>query len=344
MPISHLVSSAQWWKTWVVRDNYSYSDIPDLTGKVAIVTGANTGLGYATMVALAARGAHVFLACRSKERALEAMERAKGEIATMAATTAATTKKPPFVISTKPTLEFLELDLNDMNKCYRAAKEFLAKGLPLHILVNNSGIMNTPFALTVDGIEQQFGVNHMGHFVFTLALLDRIKKSQPSRIVVLSSMGHELTVKGGIDFDKLNDEKASDPFARYGRSKLANILFAQELAKRLALEKVFVNSCNPGYVNSDLYRYGNETMGQAKAKMVAVATNCFAKSPKKACLTQLYLATSPEVETLDIRGRYFVPIAHEIRPHKWAQDAKLQDRLWQFSEELMREKVKGLEE
>ncbi|KAF9165332.1 hypothetical protein DFQ26_000266 [Actinomortierella ambigua] len=337
MPISHMLTSAQWWKTWVVRDQYTYKDIPDLTGKVAIVTGANTGLGYATMVALAARGAHVFLACRSKERALEAIARAKSEITALAALTSSSAME---VISVDPKLEFLELDLNDMNKSYRAAQEFLAKGLPLHILVNNSGIMNTPYALTADGVEQQFGVNHMGHFVFTLALLDRIKQSQPSRIVVLSSMGHELTVKSGIDFDTMNDEKASDPFTRYGRSKLANILFAQELAKRLAAEKVYVNVCHPGYVNSDLYRYGKETMGQATAKVVALTTHCIAKTPKKAALTQLFLATSPEVEARDIRGRYFIPIAHEIRPHRWANDTKLQEQLWQYSEQLMREKVK----
>lgn len=139
-----------WWKSFFSR-RYSYDKIPDQTGKVAIVTGANTGLGYATTVALAARGAHVFLACRSKERALGAIERAQKEIKE---------KHPQAPV---PKLEFLQLDLNSIKKSQQAADEFLSKGLPLHILVNNSGIMMTPFELSEDGIEQQFAVNHVGY-------------------------------------------------------------------------------------------------------------------------------------------------------------------------------------
>ena len=134
---------------FVKRNGFSLEHIPDQTGKVAIVTGANTGLGYATTVALASRGAHVFLACRSQERALAAIEKAKQEIKDM----------QPMI---EPKLEFLQLDLNDMKKTRASAEAFLAKGLPLHLLVNNSGIANTPFALSADGIEQQFAVNHMG--------------------------------------------------------------------------------------------------------------------------------------------------------------------------------------
>ncbi|KAG0045453.1 hypothetical protein BGZ90_008450, partial [Linnemannia elongata] len=159
-----------WWKTYLTPKGYSHTKIPDLTGKVAIVTGANSGLGYATTVALAANGARVFLACRSRERAQEAIENARAEI------------KAKYPKAPTPQLEFLELDLNDMTKSSQAAQEFLKKGLPLHILVNNSGIMNCPYALSADGIETQFAVNHMGHFVFTMGLLDRIKESQPSRI------------------------------------------------------------------------------------------------------------------------------------------------------------------
>ncbi|KAF9086189.1 hypothetical protein BGX29_001535, partial [Mortierella sp. GBA35] len=138
------------WKTFITPNRYSHDQIPDLTGKVAIVTGANRGLGYATTVALAAHGAHVFLACRNPERAADAIARAKAEI------------KETYPQAREPQLEFLELDLNDMNKCRQAGQEFLKKGLPLHILVNNSGIMMVPFALSADGIENQFAVNHMG--------------------------------------------------------------------------------------------------------------------------------------------------------------------------------------
>ncbi|KAG0251008.1 hypothetical protein BG011_007908, partial [Mortierella polycephala] len=151
MPLSNIVCNPSYWKTLVQRARFSYDDIPDLTGKVAIVTGANTGLGYATTIALASHGVHVILACRSEAKAMEAIEKAKVDV-----------KKMNPMIKGDPKLEFLSLDLNDMNSCHRAAKQFLEKGLPLHLLVNNGGIMTSPFALSADGIEQQFAVNHMG--------------------------------------------------------------------------------------------------------------------------------------------------------------------------------------
>jgi len=138
------------WKTFFTSPRYSHDQIPNLSGKVALVTGANTGLGYATMVSLAGHGAHVIAACRSEQRAIEAIARAKQEI------------KTKYPNAGEPQIEFLQLDLNDINNSAQAAKNFLNKGLPLHILVNNSGIANTPFALSADGIEQQFAVNHVG--------------------------------------------------------------------------------------------------------------------------------------------------------------------------------------
>lgn len=195
MPYTNVAFNPQFWKTLVQKTKFSTEDIPDLTGKVVIVTGANSGLGYATTVALASHGAHVFLACRSKDKALEAIEKAKVEIrgssrsasfpttttTTASATTASAPSSPTGKAPTaaaiaaakylkdkdgnavEPKLEFLQLDLNDMNSCSRAAKEFLEKGLALHILINNGGIMTSPFALSADGIEQQFAVNHMGY-------------------------------------------------------------------------------------------------------------------------------------------------------------------------------------
>ena len=141
----------KFWKTYFTPNHYSDKQIPNLTGKVAIVTGANTGLGYATTVSLAGHGAHVFLACRSRERAMDAIERAKKEI------------KEKYPNAAEPKLEFLELDLGSMKKSRESAKNFLSKNLPLHILVCNSGIMLTPFGLSADGIEEQFAVNHMGY-------------------------------------------------------------------------------------------------------------------------------------------------------------------------------------
>ncbi|KAG0364844.1 hypothetical protein BC939DRAFT_418123 [Gamsiella multidivaricata] len=312
----------KFWKTYFTPNRYSYDQIPDLTGKVAIVTGANTGIGYATTVGLAGQGAHVILACRSKERAMAAIERAKKEI------------KEKYPNAPKPRLEFLDLDLNDMRKCRDAAKSFLERGLPLHILICNSGIMVSPFELSADGIETQFAVNHMGHFVFTTTLLDRIKESQPSRIVIVSSIAHEGPVSGGIDFETLNDPSKSDNVSRYGRSKLANILFTKALARRMAGEHVHVNVLHPGYVSTELIRFAKDKFG-----FVQWVTNMIGVTPEMGALTQLYLATSPEVESQDIRGRYFIPIANELQPTAYAQDEELQEKLWKFSEELVREKI-----
>ena len=151
MPYTNIVFNAAYWKSFTQRPKFIQDDIPDLTGKVAIVTGANSGLGYATTVALASHGAHVFLACRSESKALEAIEKAKAEI-----------KEKNPLLKGEPNLDFLALDLNDMKKCHHAGKQFLERGLPLHILINNGGIMTSPYELSADGVEQQFAVNHMG--------------------------------------------------------------------------------------------------------------------------------------------------------------------------------------
>ncbi|KAG0298135.1 hypothetical protein BGZ98_000304 [Dissophora globulifera] len=323
-------SQLKWWKSHFTSDRYSHPQIPDLSGKIAIVTGANTGLGYATTVALAGNGARVFLACRSKQRALDAIENAKKEIQ----------EKYPQLIG-EPQLEFLELDLNSMTNCRDAARAFLAKDLPIHILVCNSGIMFSPYELSADGIEAQFAVNHLGHFVFTTELLPKIKQSQPSRVVILSSIGHENPVPTGIDFDTLNDEFKSNSINRYGRSKLANVLFAKALARRVSKEQVYVNVAHPGYVSTELIRHSKALGGVVLDKVIQVMTKLIAMSPRKGALTQLYLATSPEIEQQDIRGRYFIPIAKEIEPSTFARDEELQEKLWTFSEKLYKEKVKS---
>ncbi|KAF9303808.1 hypothetical protein BGZ74_003000 [Mortierella antarctica] len=329
MSIPSFLKKPSFWKTYLKGAHYSHDQIPDLSGKVAVVTGANTGLGYATMVALGAHGAHVIAACRSEQRATEAIEKAKQEI------------KANYPNAPEPNLEFLQLDLNDINNCAQAAKNFLSKNLPLHILINNSGIMTTPFALSADGIEQQLAVNHVGHFVFTMGLLQKIKESQPSRIVVLSSIGHEGHPKGGIDFETINDETASDPVTRYGRSKLANILFAKALARRLKDERVYVNITHPGYVATELSRHGEDTFGKATAVFFEYLTMVVAMKPEVGALTQLYCATSPEIENKDIRGKYFIPIANELDPNPIAFDEDLQERLWSWTENIVREKLKA---
>ncbi|KAH7052606.1 hypothetical protein BKA57DRAFT_490858 [Linnemannia elongata] len=323
----NMFSQLAFWKTYFTPDRYSVAQIPDLTGKVAIVTGANTGLGYTTMVALAGRGAHVFLACRSQKRAIAAIETALLEIRS---------KYP--LLTTAPKLEFLELDLMDINKTQQAAKEFLRKDLPLHILVCNAGIQVVPFELSADGIEAIFAVNHIGHFVFTIALLDRLKTSQPSRVVMISSIAHEaFPPRVGIDFDTLNDPTKSTDLSRYGRSKLANVLFAKALARRVANDNVYVNACHPGFIP----RFLEPQDDTWKEWFDCIVKNAVTLTAERAALTQLYLATSPEIEERDVRGKYFIPVANEIEPAALARNERLQEELWAFSEDIVREKVKA---
>ncbi|KAF9547951.1 hypothetical protein EC957_007464 [Mortierella hygrophila] len=323
----NMFSQPAFWKSYLTPDRYSIAQIPDLTGKVAIVTGANAGLGYTTMVALAGRGAHVFLACRSRKRALAAIDSALPEVRS---------KYPS--LTTAPKLEFLELDLMDVNKTQQAAKEFLRKGLPLNILVCNAGNRVVPFQLSADGIESAFAVNHIGHFVLTITLLDRLKTSQPSRVVIISSIAHEaFPPPVGIDFDTLNDPTKTTDLSRYGRSKLANVLFAKALARRVANDNVYVNACHPGFIPKFLDPQDDSW----KEWFDCIVKRVVALTAEEAALTQLYLATSPEVEERDVRGKYFIPVANEIEPTTLARNEQLQEKLWAFSEDIVRVKVKA---
>ncbi|KAH7044325.1 hypothetical protein BKA57DRAFT_469292 [Linnemannia elongata] len=227
-----------------------------------------------------------------------------------------------------------------MSKSRQAAKDFLAKNLPLHLLVCNSGISMVPFELSADGIETQFAVNHMGHFVFTVALLDRLKATEPSRVVVVSSIAHEAARSGAIDFETLNVRtKGNNAYFRYARSKLANILFAKALARRLEKDRVYVNVVHPGYVYTGLFRHTKAAWGAVFNSVITTMTKIIALKPEVGCLTQLYLATSPEIEEKDIRGRYFIPTGNEIKPSKYARNEVLQEKLWLFSEKKAREKI-----
>lgn len=156
-----------------------------------------------------------------------------------------------------------------------------------------------------------------------------------------SSLAHEGTVKGGIDFETLNDKTKSDTVTRYGRSKLANILFGKALARRLVNTQVRVNIAHPGIVDTELGRHAKETFGGFAARILDMVKGIMSMKPAVGALTQLYLATSPEVVEKDIRGRYFVPIAKEIRTSNYGQDEVLQEKLWTFTEKLVQEKVRS---
>ncbi|KAG0042831.1 hypothetical protein BGZ83_012132 [Gryganskiella cystojenkinii] len=332
---SHLVDPSYWKLNLMTPNNFSYAQIPDLTGKVAIVTGANSGIGLATTVGLASRGARVIMACRSETRCKEAMIQIREQVQEYR-------RKDGLPDATAETvqLDFLEIDMNDLNKVQAAAKQFLSWGLPLHILINNSGIMGTPWALSANGIEQQFAINYLGPFTFTLALLDRLKESQPSRIVLVSSIGHLMSVPGYINLDRINDPKLGDSSGRYGQSKIATLLFAQALTRRLGQEsKVYVNSPHPGVVDTEMCRHSGDSHGAFMAWVMRSWAKNWAMKPKEGALNTLFCATSEEIEIKDHRAKFFIPIGREYRAAKITEDVELQERLWAYSEKLVKEKT-----
>jgi retinol dehydrogenase-12 len=204
---------------------YSVKEIPQVQGKTAIVTGANTGIGLVTARELAKKGWHVVLACRNQTKAKEAIK-----------TIQSSTGKSANV-------DFLPLDLASLRSVREFSSSFLQKYNSLHLLINNAGVFATKFQLTEDGHEIHFGVNHLGHFLLTNLLLNRLQESQPSRVVVVSSVAHQHTFREGILFD---DKKRNAPWKNiverlhaYGQSKLANLLFAKELARRMEGTQVY---------------------------------------------------------------------------------------------------------
>jgi retinol dehydrogenase-12 len=298
--------------------SFTTADIPDLSGKVAIVTGGYCGIGKVTSLELAKKGCHVILACRSKERTEPVVEEIKKE-------------------TSNDNVEFLELDLSSLASVQRFAKQFRSKGLPLHLLINNAGVMACPFKLSADNIELQFATNHVGHFYLTTLLLDIIEASAPARIVNLSSMAHKMA--SSLDLENLNDKDKYAPWGAYGRSKLANIFFTRELASRLADKQVYVNAVHPGYVNTELQRNFSDLYGSVAQTVGNIASSLFAMSPEKGALTSLYVATSPDIEKNDWRGQYFVPIAKWAKPSKLASDEDLPKELWQWTENVIQEKL-----
>jgi NAD(P)-dependent dehydrogenase (short-subunit alcohol dehydrogenase family) len=270
-----------------------------LKGKVAIVTGGNTGIGKATVAGLAQRGAAVIIACRDVGKGKAALEE-------IAAKTGAND------------LHVMRLDLASLESVRSFAAAFTARFTRLDVLVENAGTMTQKRQLTADGLEMNFGVNHVGHFLLTELLLPLLKTSAPSRIVVVSSNLHS---SGKIDFDDIAMEKSWR--GSYPRSKLANMLFVRALAKRLEGTKVVVNGLHPGVISTDLAR--------DYAAPIRLMAKWFFKSPEQGARTSLYLATAPEAA--EISGRYFVD-AKEKQPGAAALDDVLAERLWTETERL----------
>jgi retinol dehydrogenase 12 len=271
-----------------------------LGDRVVLITGANTGIGQVTALELARAGAHVIAACRSASKSEPVMAAIRAE-------------------SGNPKVELVELDLGDFASVRACAAAFLSRGLPLHLLINNAGIAGSR-GLTKSGFELAFGVNHMGHFLLTQLLLERIQKSAPARIVTVASRAHYRAA--GIDFAAQRERTRSrTAVAEYGVSKLANVLFSAELARRLQGSGVTTYSLHPGVVASDIWRSIPQPFRFfAKLGMI---------TPEQGAQTTLHCATS--AQCANETGLYYDKQAVRA-PSKLASDPELARRLWTQSE------------
>lgn len=281
----------------------------ELLGKTAIVTGANSGMGMATTAALSDMGATVIMLCRSKER---------GEAAL----------KDLLKANPERSLNMMLCDLGSYKSIMSFVKEFKDKYVGIDILVNNAGFISLDRQLTSDGLERQFGINHIGHFILTTNLIECMKPG--SRIVNVASGAHKT---GRIHFDDINLTKGFNVFTAYSQSKLANVLFTRELAKRLREKNITVNCCHPGAVATNMGVSRETGFG----KTITSLLKPFFQTPAQGASTAIFLATSPEVSK--ISGEYFYK-KKIASSSKRSKDVELAFRLFEFSKELV-EKIKN---
>jgi NAD(P)-dependent dehydrogenase (short-subunit alcohol dehydrogenase family) len=294
---------------------WTTADIPDQTGRTAVVTGANTGLGFHTAAALAAHGAHVVLAVRNLDKGQDAMQRIAAA-------------SPSAIITLQ------ELDLSSLDSVRTAAAALRSRHEHIDLLINNAGVMYTPKSTTRDGFELQFGTNHLGHFALTGLLLDQLLPVRGSRVVTVSSQGHRM--RAAMHFDDLQWERSYSRVGAYGQAKLANLLFTYELQRRLAPHGTTIAAAaHPGGSNTELMR----NMPAALRGLFAMAKPVF-HSADKAALPILRAATDPGV----LGGQYYGPDGFAelngypkvVPSSDQSHDLDLQRRLWAVSEELTR--------
>jgi NAD(P)-dependent dehydrogenase (short-subunit alcohol dehydrogenase family) len=298
---------------------WTAADIPDLTGRTAVVTGANSGIGYHTALELARHGARVVLACRDAERGADTMRRVTAE-------------------APEAAVEIGALDLADLASVRGFAEAFAAGHPGLDLLVDNAGVMAVPRRLTADGFELQFGTNHLGHFALTGLLLPRLLARPGARVVVVSSTAHRV---GRIDFADLNRERRYHPWQAYSQSKLANLLFVLELQRRAEAAGVdlLALGAHPGYAATNLQGVGPRMSGRRVYGLwVALGNRVIAQSAAMGALPTLYAATQPDVAG----GSYVGPgglfeqrgYPKLVSMSGAAGDADVARRLWEVSEEL----------
>ncbi|MBX2996984.1 MAG: SDR family oxidoreductase [Caldilineaceae bacterium] len=278
-----------------------------MAGKVCMVTGANSGIGKITALALAKRGATVVMVCRSRERGESAQREVVAE-------------------SGNDKVDLLLADLSSMASARAMVDAFKAKYDRLNVLVNNAGALFAERQESVDGLEMTFALNHMGYFLPTVLLLDTLKASAPARIINVSSGAHRA---GRVDFDDLQSQRKYSSFPVYAKSKLENVLFTVELARRLEGTGVTVNALHPGFVRTNFG--GNSTGNGIVTLLFRLFVKFFAISPDKGAETSIYLATSPDVE--GVTGQYFDK-KKAAEPASQAKNMETARRLWQESERL----------
>ena len=294
---------------------WTAADVPDQTGRVAVVTGANAGLGLETAAVLAERGARVVVAVRDLGKG----ETAVGEIR----------RRTP-----NADVALQQLDLSSLASVRTAADELRAAYPRIDLLINNAGVMYPPKQTTADGFELQFGTNHLGHFALTGLLLDHLLQVEGSRVVTVASIAHNI--QAGIRFDDLQWERSYNRVAAYGQSKLANLMFTYELQRRLAATQTptVAVAAHPGISNTELMRHIPGSGLPGFSALAGLVTN----SPAVGALATLRAATDPAVRG----GQYYGPsgfrelVGHPVlvQSNRQSHDTDVQQRLWSVSEEL----------
>uniref|UniRef100_A0A0D9UWS6 Uncharacterized protein n=1 Tax=Leersia perrieri TaxID=77586 RepID=A0A0D9UWS6_9ORYZ len=289
----------------------------DASRLTVIVTGGASGIGLETSRVIALRGAHVIIAARNTEAASEARKNIIEE-------------------NPRARIDVMKLDLNSLKSVRAFVDQFNSMNLPLNVLINNAGVMFCPFKLSEDGIEMQFATNHLGHFLLTNLLLDNMKATAKTtgiegRIVNLSSVAHFHTYpKGIIEFDKLSDEEVYNDKMAYGQSKLANILHAKELSRRLKEEgaNITVNCVHPGLIMTNLMRHAFVLM-----RVIQFFTYILWKTVHQGAATTCLVALNPQLK--GVTGQYFADSNVE-KTSQFAKDDMLAKLLWEYSEQLIK--------
>ncbi len=266
-----------------------------------MVTGGSSGIGKATALALAEMGANLTIVCRDRARGQLALDEIKSQ-------------------TKNRSVHLMIADLSSQASVRQCVREFQSRYEKLHLLINNAAVLMPKRALTVDGIEMTFAVNHLAYFLLTNLLLDQLKAAGAARIVNVSSEAHRGV---SIDFDNLQGERSYSRLRAYSLSKLCNIFFTYELAKRLQGSEVTANCLHPGVVATSLFRQ--------TPKVIELLIKLFAANPRKGAATSIYLATAPEIS--NISGKYFSncrPLPSSAQSYEESSRA----RLWQLSQEL----------